>query len=189
MEESQPLSELTTLVQTFKGKSIISISNGQTIGTVNDILIDPKELRISAIVTSKGSLLSREIDAILADDIRVWGKDVILVSGPDIIQKKEDIPDLGDWLSVSNQIKGREVFSLDGLRVGEINDLVVDMEGNLVSYDLVKVGASMAEAMVASPEEEKKRLPINTTHAMGKDVLIVDLAKGHQGDIATEFEH
>jgi sporulation protein YlmC with PRC-barrel domain len=188
MEELNSKTEQTTLVQTFKGKSIISISNGQTIGTVNDILIDPKDLKISAIVTSKGSLLSREIDAILADEIKVWGKDVILVSGPDIIRKKDEIPDLTEWLSVSSQIKGREVFSLDGIRVGEINDLVVDVEGNLVSYDLEKVGSSMAKAMVDSPKEDKGRLPINTTHAMGKDVLIVDLTKGVLKDSFVEFE-
>jgi sporulation protein YlmC with PRC-barrel domain len=188
MDEFNTNTEQTTLVQTFKGKSIISISNGQTIGTVNDILIDPNNLKISAIVTSKGSILSREIDAIMAEEIKVWGKDVILVSKPDIIHKKDEIPDLDKWLSVSTQIKGREVFSLDGSRVGEINDLVVDMEGNLVSYDLEKIGTSMTEAMVDSPSAEKKHLPIETTQAMGKDVLIVDLTKGAPKDRFSDLE-
>jgi sporulation protein YlmC with PRC-barrel domain len=80
------------------------------------------------------------------------------------------------------------VFSLDGIRVGELNDLVVDVEGNLVSYDLEKVGSSMAEAMVDSPKEDKGRLPINTTHAMGKDVLIVDLTKNVAKDSLADLE-
>jgi sporulation protein YlmC with PRC-barrel domain len=188
MDETNASMGQTTLAQSFKGKSIISISNGQTIGTVNDILIDPKNLIISAIVTSKGSILSREIDAIPADEIKVWGKDVILVSGADVIHKKDEIPDLDKWLSISSQIKGREVFSLDGIRVGEINDLVVDMEGNLVSFDLEKVGTSMSDAMDESPKAEKRRLSINTTHAMGKDVLIVDLTKNVAKESLADLE-
>jgi sporulation protein YlmC with PRC-barrel domain len=188
MEELHTQSEHTTLVQTFKGKSIISINNGQTIGTVTDILIDPKALKIGAVVTSKGSLLSREIDAIPADEVQVWGKDVILVSRPDVICKKDEISGLEAWLSVSAQIKGREVFSLDGSRVGEINDLIVDMEGNLVSYDLEKIGAAMADAMIDSPMQEQKRLPIKVTHALGKDVLIVDLQKSSDVIITPEIE-
>lgn len=178
MEEYRTHSEHTTLVQSFKGKPIISIKNGQTIGTITDILIDPKALIIAAVVTSKGSLLSREIEAILAEDVQVWGKDVILVRATDVIQKKDEIPNLGEWVSVSGQIKGREVISLDGARIGEINDLVVDMEGKLISYDLEKMSSDMTVAMSDSPKEEQNRLSVKATHSLGKDILIVDLSKG-----------
>lgn len=188
MQESKAHSEQTIPLQTFKGKSIISISNGQIIGTVNDILIDPKALTIAAIITSKSTLLSREIDVIPAAEIQVWGQDVILVSGPDIIRKKEEVPDLAESLSVSGQIKGRNVFSLNGTRVGEINDLVIDGSGNLVSYEFEKVTPGTAEAMFESPEGDRKCLPVELTHALGKDVLIVDLHKSEAKTVTPEIE-
>lgn len=188
MQESKAHSEQTIPLQTFKGKSIISISNGQIIGTVNDILIDHKALTIAAIVTSKSTLLSRDIDVIPAAEIQVWGEDVILVSGPIIIRKKEEAPELAESLSVSGQIKRRNVFSLNGIRVGEISDLVIDAEGNLVSYEFEKVTPGMAEVMVDSPEGDRKYLPLELTHALGKDVLIVDLHKSQAKTVTPEIE-
>ncbi len=158
------------LAQKFYGNSIISISNGQIIAKVEDILIDPHALQVAALVTAKrgGGLLKREqeIDLILGDKVQVWGQDAVLVSDPDVIVKEGETPDSAKWLSVSEQLKGRDVISIDGQRIGKLNDVALDVKGTLVEYDLGQV-------FIEGPIAQSKRIAVETTHALGQDVLIV----------------
>lgn len=155
------------LTQNLNGKAVVSITNGEKIGAVSDVMIDGESLQIAALVTSKGSLLHREFEAIPASAVMVWGKDVILVSGKDVIMHQEDLPDREKWITVSDRIQGRYVVSTDGTRIGQLNDVVIDPQGRIVAYDLSQV---YVEGQLA----ESKRIPVSSTHSLGKDVLIVD---------------
>jgi uncharacterized protein YrrD len=159
---------ITSLSQELKGKTIVSITNGAIVGEVVDVLIDPGALQVAALVTSKGGLLKRgETEAILAKEVRVWGYDVILISGPDVVVKEEELPGLEKWLSAADQIRGYTVVSTDGTRIGELNDVMIDAQGQVVAYDLARV-------FVKGPVAESKRIATELTHSLGPDVLIVD---------------
>jgi uncharacterized protein YrrD len=64
----------------YIGKAIISIQDGRKIGSVSDIAVNRDNLQVAAVVTSKGNIFNREVEAILAEEIRVWGEDVLLVN-------------------------------------------------------------------------------------------------------------
>jgi uncharacterized protein YrrD len=161
---------ITYLSQELNGKLIINITNGEIIAKVIDVLIDPDTHRVAALVTSKGSLLKRKTEAIPGDAVQVWGQDVILVTGSDLITTADDLPNNEKWLSVSDQLKGHEVVSTDGTRLGELNDVVIDAEGRLVSYALGRV---FAEEHVAGLHQ----IAVEATQSIGQDVLIVDMAR------------
>jgi uncharacterized protein YrrD len=157
------------LSQKLNGKSIISVTNGQAIGKVVDIMLDPAVPRVAALVTSKGGLLKfeREVEAIPGEEVQVWGQDVILVSRPDVIARLEELPGSDKWLHVSEHIKGRDVISSDGRRIGELNDVVLDREGRIIAYDLARV-------LIQGPVAQTKRIAARATRSLGQDVLIVD---------------
>ena len=156
-----------TLTASLKSKPVVSITNGEIIAKIETILINPNTRAVAALQFSKGGLLNRATHLIPADEIRVWGEDVILVSGPNIFVQKENLTGSEEYLSVSDQLKGREVVSQDGQRIGILNDVLIDDDGRLVGYDLSKV---FIEGAVA----ENKRISVEATHAMGPDVLVVD---------------
>ncbi|OQY33211.1 MAG: hypothetical protein B6243_06725 [Anaerolineaceae bacterium 4572_5.2] len=162
------------LAQKFYGNAIISVSNGQIIAKVEDILIDPDALQVTALVTAKrgGGLLQREheVDLILGDKVQVWGQDAVLVTAPDVIVKESETPGSEKWLSVSEQLKGRDVISIDGRRIGQLNDVALDVKGALVEYDLGQV-------FIEGPIAQSKRIAVETTHALGQDVLIVKMVE------------
>jgi uncharacterized protein YrrD len=85
--------------QELIGKPVISITNGQNIATIVDFMIDPEKLSLSALVTSKGSILSRKIEAIRAADIHVWGMHTVLVKDHDVILKEDELYDRDAWMS------------------------------------------------------------------------------------------
>jgi uncharacterized protein YrrD len=162
------------LSQELNGRPIVSASNGQIIAKVLDILIAPENgPQVAALATSKGSLLKREIEAIPVNEVLVWGQDVILVSGPDVIAREDALPGSQEWLSVSDQVRGREVYSINGTHVGELNDVVMNTQGHLIAYDLAQVS-------VEGPIAESKRIPIEATQSLGQDVFIVSFASSDQ---------
>jgi uncharacterized protein YrrD len=162
----------TSLIQELLGKPIVSLTSGEIIAKVLDILIDPDALQLAAVVTSKGGgLLSREkgIDVIPSDEVQVWGQDVVLVSRPDVSVKKGELPGTEKWLSVADRLKGQDVISTDGLRVGKLNDVVIDTSGQLVGYDLAR-----AFVFSGGPSGGVKQIAAEATSSLGQDVLIVD---------------
>jgi uncharacterized protein YrrD len=172
----------TCLTQELQGKPIISVTNGAIIAKILDVLVDPDALRVAAAITSKGSALKRqrEVEVIPADEVQVWGQDAVLVKGPDVIVKDSELPGRERWLSVSSQVKGHDVIGGDGTRVGQLNDVVIDVNGQFVAYDL-------AQPFVygADPAQKMKQVPAETTSVLGQDVLIVDMAQ-IQGSLPVE---
>jgi uncharacterized protein YrrD len=146
------------------GHEIISIKDGIKIAKIEDFFVDPETRGLAAVVTSKGRLLHRRVQAIQAENIQVWGKDVLIVNQPDVIRAAEEFTGYGSWLSF-NQLRGREVVSMKGERAGQIEDVSIGPDGKLAALLLTKAAAG------------SKRLPIYAVHSMGKDVLIVDLSR------------
>ncbi len=165
----------TCLSRELHGKSIVSVTNGQIIAKVEDVMLDPGALRVAALVTSESGLgrmlkFDRKTEAIPGSEVQVWGQDVVLVSRPDVITNIEELPGSDQWVSVSEKIKGRDVISADGTRIGQLNDVVIDLQGQLVGYDLGRV-------FVQGPPAQSKRIGVEATRSLGQDVLIVDMAE------------
>lgn len=157
------------LSRALQGRSIVSVTNGQIVARVEEILIDPANRQVAAVITSKGSLLKREpgIEVIPGDEVQVWGRDVILVKRPEVIVKKDTLPGHESWLTVSNQIKGHDVVGTDGTRIGQINDVIIDGAGQLIGYSLARV-------FIRGPVAQSKRIAAKATRALGGDVLLVE---------------
>jgi len=164
-------------VQNFKGKPIINITNGEQIGVVDDILIHLETTSVAAIVIIKGNLLRQDLYAIQAQDIRVWGKDSVLVSGMDLLQKKSQVPELSGALSASEVMRGREIISLDGERSGELRDFLINQDGVLEGIEAGRISEHLANQIGAKNRGGTIRLPTSAIHSMGKDVIIIDMTK------------
>jgi uncharacterized protein YrrD len=152
--------------KTLVGNAVIGIKSGKMIGEVADIRLDPDTLKVTAAVTSKGTLLKREVELIPADQVQVWGPDAVLVKELDVIVKEEELGDHDDWLSVTDDVQGYEVVSEDGTRIGTLGDLVLNHQGEVMGYEMAEVAA---EGRVAVSDW----IDVKATRSLGPDVLIV----------------
>lgn len=150
----------------FVGNPVIGITNGEEIAKLEDLWVDPDTLKAAAVITSKSTLLSRDIEAIPADQVEVWGQDAILAKQTDVIIKEEDLDDRERWLSVSDDIRGYEVVAEDGTRIGTLGDLVLDNQGQIMGYEMSEV-ATEGRVAVAN------WIDVKATRSLGPDVLIV----------------
>jgi sporulation protein YlmC with PRC-barrel domain len=167
------ISRLTNAIQ---GYQIISTSNGQVIGKVEDLSIDPKKLEVAAVITSKGNLLDSTSKAISREDILVWGEDFILASNLDVIRELDTLDGHKEWQAVSSKINGKDVLNTKAEKIAELNDVVINSEAQIIGYDLSKV-------FIDGPVAQSKRIHVNTTQELGKDALIIDASKLYQWEI------
>jgi uncharacterized protein YrrD len=152
--------------QKLIGNPVIGITNGEMLPEVEDLQIDPNALKAAAAITSKESLLNREIEAIPAEQVEVWGQDAILTKQPDVIVQKEELDDRDGWLSASDDIRGFEVVTEDGTRIGTLGDVVLDNQGQIMGYEMTDV---VVEGRVAVANW----IDVKATRSLGPDVLVV----------------
>jgi len=155
------------LAQEYKGKPIISVANGQVIGHLADILIDPETLSVVALVTSRGSMLNRRTEGISASEIRSWGDNAIMVNQSEVIQDVDVTEGNDRWISLFDGLRGRYIVTTDGTRVGQVNDVYFDRSGRLIAYQLGQVDL---EELV----DDTKRIDAAVTRSLGKDVIIIE---------------
>jgi uncharacterized protein YrrD len=152
--------------QELIGNPVIGITNGEIVAKVKDVVVDPDSLKAAAAITSKGTLLNREIEAIPADQVEVWGRDAILVKQTDVVVKEDELDGCDGWPSVSDDIRGYEVVAEDGTRVGRLGDVVLDNEGQIMGYE-------MAELAIEGRVAVANWIDVKATRSLGPDVLIV----------------
>jgi uncharacterized protein YrrD len=148
------------------GKPIVTITKGEIIGRVRDVLVDPVRFEIAALVLP-GKLLSRETIVLPRSVVSVFGRDVILVKGDEAMPKDDSLEQVASLIAVSRQMKGREVATEKGVRVGVLDDVVVDENGKVIAYHLAKV-------FIKGPVAGSKQIPLQATRSVGPDILIVD---------------
>jgi uncharacterized protein YrrD len=156
----------------LRGKKIVSVTNGEIIGEVVDVLVDPEERYVAALITSKGNLFRRETQMLARDDISVIGKHVILSTQPDVVRNREDFNTADQWVAVSDHLRGNDVVTSDGTRVGRLQDIIIDPHGQIIAYALSNVA-------VSGPIADSKQIPAESIQSFGKDVVIVDPAVIH----------
>jgi uncharacterized protein YrrD len=157
----------TSPVNDLKGKTILSLRDGEKIGQVDDILIDPETLSVGGLVSSSGGLFEQRNRIILAEDIDRWGKDAVLVQDANVFRSFDDFPEKEKWLSATNKLTGLTVVSTSGDKIGQIDDVLIDNDGRMAAY---RVSSGFADRSFG----RSKEIPANTTKKLGKDVVIVE---------------
>jgi uncharacterized protein YrrD len=153
------------------GKSIISVMDGRLLGTVKDVYLNDELYWLTGIHVGHEGLLKRKSLIISRDDVVVFGIDAVLVKNSDVIVDGSDLPAADEWLRLS-KLKGRDVDTPGGTKVGTIGDVILGEEGHVTGFLLAKV-------FVEGPIAQKGTLPREALIDTGNedDVMTIDLPK------------
>jgi sporulation protein YlmC with PRC-barrel domain len=123
-------------ISDLRGKWIVSMTDGEKVGTVKDVLIDTERLRATALVIGGG----RGQGFLPLDRVKSFGPDAITIENADGIQ----------WATGQlHDDTGREASDLMKLRVmdgsgtvtGAVHELSVDLpSGNVLTLNVRKGG-------------------------------------------------
>jgi uncharacterized protein YrrD len=133
------------------GKPIISVTDGRFLGNVKDLYLDEELNWVTGIYLGSEGLLKRSHNLIDRENIVVFGIDAILVRKADIVTTEKEHEAAEKWLRL-DKLRGREVDTPGGTKVGTIGDIIIGSEGEITSFALGKV-------FVEGPIAEKGQLP------------------------------
>lgn len=153
------------------GKQIISVVDGRIIGSVKDIYVNQDLYWVTGVHVGSEGLLKRKSLLIPRDSIAVIGFDVILVKETDVIVDSQDLPEFEEWVRLS-KLRGRQVDTPGGTKVGTIGDVILGKEGHISSFSLAKV---FIEGPVAQQGTIPREALVDTGDVDG--VMTVDLPK------------
>ena len=120
------------------GKPVISIEDGRQLGTVKDLYLDPPLSRIKGLHLGREGLLKRKPRFISREAIVVMGADAILVNSADSVLEGEKDGRWEEWVR-RDRVRGREVTTPGGTRLGRIGDVLVDSEADVGGFKLDRV--------------------------------------------------
>lgn len=112
-------------------------------------------------------------------DVVVFGIDAILVKNADVETDNKQLEEANQWLRLE-KLRGREVDTPGGTKVGAIGDIVLGEEGEISGFSLGRV-------FVEGPIAEKGIIPRSTIIDSGQvdGLMTVDLQKVEQHYLGT----
>jgi uncharacterized protein YrrD len=162
----------------FVGKPIYSITDGQHLGNVKDLLLDVELNSVKAIFVGQEGLFKRKALLIPIDRVAVLGVDAILTYSSDAVTDSNELLDAQKWLR-REELQGRDVDTPGGTKVGVIGDVMVDRAAQITAFTL-------SRTYVTGPVAENRLVPkaavVDSGSADG--AMTVDLTKAEQADEA-----
>lgn len=148
---------------------VISIDNGKKLGTIEDIYLDLDMHQVVGVYLGSEGIIRRKEKVILRADVQVLGVDAWLVSSADVVMPLKSIAD-GQTFTLVDNIRGREIQTDGGTRLGVIDDVILDLDLQVLGFQLGKV-------YVQGPLAQKKAIVRDAVlDTGGKDrAMIVDL--------------
>jgi sporulation protein YlmC with PRC-barrel domain len=125
-------------VKSHLNKSLVSITDGKIIGEIKDLYIDREMHQVAAVHLGKEGLLKRKSLMLPRAAVHIFGVDVWLVTGSDKVVGPDEITDADTFVLVDD-LRGREVETEGGTKIGVVDDVVLDAEARVLGFVLGKV--------------------------------------------------
>lgn len=148
------------------GLPVMSFAEGEQLGKVEDILFDPEQNRVVALLTDSGGWFS-SARIVPWQNIQTIGHDSIIVPSRSAEIKADNDPYVKRIMDADNILVNTQVYSEDGRDLGKIGDLFLDdSSGEVLGYEV-------SGGMFASTLKGKKFMPAPDTLTVGRDVAFV----------------
>jgi uncharacterized protein YrrD len=127
-----------SMFKDLSNKPLIAITDGKKLGEIKDLYLDQDMRSVAAVFLGREGLVNRKTLAIARSAVQVFGMDAWLVSGSDVVTEQENLPESGT-LTLLGELRGREIQSEGGTKVGEIEDVILDDQGRVLGFALGRV--------------------------------------------------
>lgn len=131
----------------FQGKLLISLSDGKNLGEVKDVYLDQDATKVVAAFLGKSGIINRKSLTVEISHIKLFGIDAWLTDASDIVIAKDDVSGAETYL-LGDSLRGREIQTDGGTKIGTIGDILVDDKCNVLgfSFDKLNVEGPLSES-------------------------------------------
>jgi uncharacterized protein YrrD len=157
------------LIQASKiiGKKVITMSDGKEVSEVKDLVYDPRENHVSAILVDDGGWFS-DAKVIAFSDITSIGSDAVMINDEQRIREAKEINQRVSNIARDDQyLTKTKVMTESGESLGEVTDLFFDGDNGRVEEFEVTQG------QLQTIKSGKKRIKVQDILTIGEDATIV----------------
>jgi len=148
------------------GITVIAIDSGAKIGKVEDLIFDFQENRLLGILL-EDSEPAGSGRLVPYSKIRGIGPDAVMIEGEDALMGAEEDARIDDVLSRQIEIRGKEMYTMDGKDLGRVVDIQFDEKtGRIEGYEV-------SEGIFSDAYSGRSFIPAPETIKIGRDVCLV----------------
>ncbi|GAB6179111.1 PRC-barrel domain-containing protein [Desulfotomaculum defluvii] len=152
----------------FIGMPIISLAEGQEMGTVKGLVVDPVEQRIAAlIIEQKGWFKDQKFAPY--SKVRSVGADAITIDQGAVVEKGTSLPDILKLFKEKVNIIGCKVIVENGSDLGEVDEFFIDeITGQIVGLE---ISGSFLNSLIKG----KSFLEVSFIKTIGKELVVTSV--------------
>ncbi len=151
------------------GLKVLTLSKGQQIEDVEDIIYDPSENQVKALLVDKGGLFS-DAKVIPLSSVKSIGKDAVMVKDVGVIKKASEVGEKVSHIAHEDTyLTKTRIVTESGTDLGHVTDLYFDDHTGVV-HDL-EVSQGLKDL-----QSGKKKVKVSDILTVGKDATIVRVA-------------
>ena len=156
------------------GNPVYGNEDGRRLGEVRDLYLDDGLTAVVGIFLGREGLLRPTRLFVESDDIALYGIDAVLARSTFTVREGDEAPEPPGWLRL-DELRGREVRTPGGTRIGRVGDIVLDEEARITGFSLsnLSVKGPLAEADAVA-----RRALVDVEDEDG--VMTMDLAEAEQ---------
>ena len=125
----------------FKGKLLISNTDGKNLGEIKDVFLSRDATQVVAAYLGKIGILNRKAQLIDWKKVALFGVDAWLIAGSDTVKNQDDF-DGGEEFINADDLRGREIQTDGGTKIATVGDVIIDTAGKVIGFALDKVYAA-----------------------------------------------
>jgi uncharacterized protein YrrD len=152
------------------GKTVVSVSTGDRVGTVSDALLEPVGVRLMGLVVREG-MLSKE-HVLPLSDVQTVGHDALLIRPDEHLMDPQEWREAEITATRSSAVRGRRVLMAAGEEIGHLSDFLVHEKTGAFG------GPEVESQSLGGLRSRRIVLRSSTSPRLGPDAIVVS----EQGD-------
>jgi len=122
----------------FRNKPLINVVDGKRVGTIEDLYLTPSLDTVKAVFLGSQGFITRRSHVVDLSSVQVCDNDAWLVSGADKVVSLDQYPE-ADQLVLASDVRGREIQTDRGTKIGTIEDVILDHQAKVIGFSLGRV--------------------------------------------------
>ena len=164
------------------GNPVYGRADGRKLGEVKDLYLDDDLTSVVGIYLGREGLLRPAPRFVERRDVALFGIDALLAESTFTVYEGEEAPEPPGWLRL-DQLRGREVRTPGGTRIGKIADIVLDEEARITGFALANLSV---KGPVAQADAVARRAVVDVEVEDG--VMAMDLAEAEQSPLEIDAD-
>jgi sporulation protein YlmC with PRC-barrel domain len=163
------------------GNPVFGITDGRKLGQVKDLYLDDELGSVVGLFLGKEGLLRPSPIFIERADIALFGIDAVLAKDGATVQEGDASHEPPGWLRL-DELRGREVKTPGGTRIGKVADVALDEEARITGFSLTNLSVTgpVAEAAAVGREAVAEV-------ASADEAMTIDLSKAEEAPLVIDL--